>query len=347
MVIFHYGRDATGLTGVLIAGPEIVTFFFVLSGFVMGISYLEKEVEVSSYLWARAARILPAYLLALGLVVAYDIFKNIEVDTVSLMLGVTLMQSWIPPYATTLNGPGWSLSVEAFFYISFPFILYSINKGALTARNVLIYSVYFWLLIQLISTLILTEGIVVSYPNLKYIVAYFPLTHLCSFILGVSGAMLFLERRLTPYNENWSLIVFLCSLAILIGFVNNKDLISEKIHLVLPYQSSFFSPLFLLLVMSVSACPSYFKFLSSGIFKLAGEASFSLYILQVPMHLIYTKVFTTNISITPLANFICFMIFLIFMSVITFLYFEKPMNIYIRYSLPKRLRIKKLRPLTK
>jgi len=338
VVIFHYGRDATGLQGILIAGPEMVTFFFVLSGFVMGISYLKKDVKISYYWWARAARILPAYFLALGFVVAYYIIKGIEIDTASLILGMTLMQSWIPPYATTLNGPGWSLSVEAFFYASFPFILRYINKSAQSARNVLIYCFSFWLLIQSISTLILTEGLTFSYPNLKYIVAYFPLTHLCSFTLGIGGAMFFLERRYTLYSENWSLIIFLLSLIMLIGFINNQDLINEKIHLVLPYQSSLFAPLFLLLVLSISGCPSYFKFLNGGIFKLVGEASFSLYILQSPMHIIYTKVVTTNISISPLANFIFFMIFLILISVITFLFFERPMNKYIRYSLPKIFR---------
>jgi peptidoglycan/LPS O-acetylase OafA/YrhL len=42
-VIFHFGRDATGFSGVLIAGPQMVTFFLVLSGFVMTLSYLNKK----------------------------------------------------------------------------------------------------------------------------------------------------------------------------------------------------------------------------------------------------------------------------------------------------------------
>ncbi|MBT3880231.1 MAG: hypothetical protein HON76_21990 [Candidatus Scalindua sp.] len=43
VVIFHFGRDATGFSGVLIAGPQMVTFFLVLSGFVMTLSYLNKK----------------------------------------------------------------------------------------------------------------------------------------------------------------------------------------------------------------------------------------------------------------------------------------------------------------
>ena len=33
VVIFHYGQEATGFSGALTSGPEMVTFFFVLSGF--------------------------------------------------------------------------------------------------------------------------------------------------------------------------------------------------------------------------------------------------------------------------------------------------------------------------
>jgi len=47
VVASHFNQDATGLTGALVAGPEMVTFFFVLSGFVMGIAYLKKDISIT------------------------------------------------------------------------------------------------------------------------------------------------------------------------------------------------------------------------------------------------------------------------------------------------------------
>ena len=135
VVIFHFGGEITGLSGVLTSGPEMVTFLFVLSGFVMGIAYLNKDISTSRYLWARVSRILPVYLLALVMVVSSYAISNNEINLVSLALNLTLLQSWVSPHPLSLNHPGWSLSVEAFFYFSFPFILYLIKKYSLPSAS--------------------------------------------------------------------------------------------------------------------------------------------------------------------------------------------------------------------
>lgn len=91
MVIFHFGREATGLSGIFIAGSQMVTFFFVLSGFLIGLSYLDKPLNTSSFLLNRMARILPAYLIALLLML---FLRGLTTEPIGLILHLTLLQAF-------------------------------------------------------------------------------------------------------------------------------------------------------------------------------------------------------------------------------------------------------------
>jgi peptidoglycan/LPS O-acetylase OafA/YrhL len=42
VVIFHFGIPTFGANNFTVSGPKMVTFLFVLSGFVMGLAYLKK-----------------------------------------------------------------------------------------------------------------------------------------------------------------------------------------------------------------------------------------------------------------------------------------------------------------
>jgi peptidoglycan/LPS O-acetylase OafA/YrhL len=48
---------------------------------------------------------------------------------------LTLTQAWIPKAAVAWNGPAWSLSVEAFFYLLFPFILPKLESMSANRRR--------------------------------------------------------------------------------------------------------------------------------------------------------------------------------------------------------------------
>jgi len=118
-------------------GYSAVSVFFVLSGFVLAYNYnLELtavQPRLQRFLTARFARIYPAYAIALLLLLplgAYRFFMGIRTpdDRWSLLMGVLLLQAWVPKTALTWNFPAWSLSAEAFFYLCFPYL------GLLLAR---------------------------------------------------------------------------------------------------------------------------------------------------------------------------------------------------------------------
>jgi peptidoglycan/LPS O-acetylase OafA/YrhL len=101
-----------------------VTFFFVLSGFLMMWVFKPDEYPGVFY-WRRVGRIWPAHLVALVLgVYAYYTAAHQEIDWPSLTSSVFLVQTWFPNVTPTLPGNEvtWTLSVEMLFYALFPLL---------------------------------------------------------------------------------------------------------------------------------------------------------------------------------------------------------------------------------
>lgn len=122
-----------------------VSFFFVLSGFILCYRYwdeFEKGVGRQAYrrfFGARIARIYPSYLLALALVTAMFLVANaVQPGTVRLppdpaaswIAHALALQTFAPTYETQRhwNEPGWSISTEFAFYALCPFILAAVAR---------------------------------------------------------------------------------------------------------------------------------------------------------------------------------------------------------------------------
>ncbi len=142
VVVFHWltsNRAVSAdlpktLSSLILTGYAAVSVFFVLSGFVLAYSYnLDHRWSRQEY-WrfaaARFARIYPSYLLGLLILAplfAWRFIHNWDLidplkEAGTAFLNFTLLQTWLPSTALTWNDPGWSLSNEAFFYACFPMI---------------------------------------------------------------------------------------------------------------------------------------------------------------------------------------------------------------------------------
>jgi peptidoglycan/LPS O-acetylase OafA/YrhL len=118
-------------------GTSGVTFFFVLSGFVLTWSS-RPGTKISTFYRRRFARIFPLYFLTL--VAAIFVFYRFEppagmswikpVSVTVLVLSGLLLQGWSnnPTILYGGNPAGWTLSVEAFFYAYFPFVWRATQK---------------------------------------------------------------------------------------------------------------------------------------------------------------------------------------------------------------------------
>ena len=106
-------------------GYLAVTLFFILSGFILAYTYdgqIDGKTNRLHFWEARFARIYPVYFLSLMLAFWFE--RGLSLGTRLAVLG--MVQAWDPraPQLTgAWNYPAWTLSVEAFFYLCFPFLL--------------------------------------------------------------------------------------------------------------------------------------------------------------------------------------------------------------------------------
>lgn len=281
IVVYHLGRTAWPFSLV----PEwisllhlAVSYFFTLSGFILVIAQvrngqLPDTVQAKPFYRNRFARIYPLYALALGLWVAFNLFSSHPADAVhgdEVGLNLLLLQSWVPGYAISCNYPGWSLSVEAFFYAVFPrrFALYRHKSTGfiLTSATLL-------LVLALSLTYVLRMQ---DYDHELY--SYWPLLHLGSFVVGVGGGFLFVRNRegLLPYR--W---VFRISALVLIPAA--WILLIERQELVLYAHNGALAPLYMLVILGLALSTDTKPLLARGILPWLGEISYAMYILHIPL----------------------------------------------------------------
>ena len=134
IVIFHYAKDVPPFNFDVISflfnqANLGVSYFFILSGFVMIIAYGQKKnISFLSYMQKRFARIYPVTFLAAFLLlclksIEFFVFpEKSDLRITDFFLSISLQQAWIPSKAMSFNTPAWSITVEWFFYLCFPFL---------------------------------------------------------------------------------------------------------------------------------------------------------------------------------------------------------------------------------
>ncbi len=134
------------LSSVLKQGYLGVTFFFVLSGFVLTWSFAPR-VSTSTFYWRRFARVFPLHVVAwvaavpvfyaLASTAAPDWVKEPDVGT--LLLSLVLLHGWwlAPAVLFAGNPAAWTLTCEGFFYAFHPFVQRLLRRVSTTGPLIL------------------------------------------------------------------------------------------------------------------------------------------------------------------------------------------------------------------
>ncbi len=200
IVLFHFSNPEWfgRLAPVVNAGYLSVSYFILLSGFVLAYNYAERaragQLDRRRFWEARFTRIYPIYFLSLVLAwrmlpVEYGAHTHAMFWT-GIALTPFLVQGWVPAIATFMNTPAWTMSAEAFYYTIFPWLASWKKPDRIAPHLAKLGGV--WLLGMLPGTLYMIfnpDGIAHpdrwSYGPWLQALKYTPLPHLASFVFGV------------------------------------------------------------------------------------------------------------------------------------------------------------------
>ncbi|MFP5248524.1 MAG: acyltransferase family protein [Acidobacteriota bacterium] len=200
IVFFHFSNPQWFgfLAPVVNAGYASVSFFILLSGFVLAYNYAQKardgKLDKMRFWQARFTRLYPIYLLSLliawKMVPAERSAHSHGMFWTGMALTPLLLQGWIPQIATFLNTPAWTMSAESFFYLLFPWM--ARWQRPKRARTQVMKLAGVWLLGMIPGTLYLAfnpDGLAHidrwSWGPWLQALKFTPLPHLASFIFGV------------------------------------------------------------------------------------------------------------------------------------------------------------------
>jgi len=315
---FEY-RDYLGVFGFL--GVEL---FFVLSGFLLG-SILFKDFAIKEFtfktlkqFWIRRwFRTLPLYFifLLLNIFVLQYFFGEKEWSWTYFFF----LQNFTTPHPSMM-GEAWSLSVEEWFYISFPLILF----GALAFFEDKKHGFF-----------ILTLSYVLIFTNLRIYFAFDPnlnwdsgvrkivTLRLDSIGYGVLAAYFMLNHKeiVEKYNSKFFIIgvITLISTAVIFFYFKSTSL---DTFFVKAFMFSMASISFALLIFKIIKLTVGNKILANTITKIS-LYSYSAYLLHLSVVIPLFKSFEIHKEL-PILTFFVYILTVFFISSYIYIYIEKP-----------------------
>lgn len=300
-------------------GYLAVQTFFLLSGFVLAQSYASTRWNRRSLIRfgvARFARIYPAYLLSLLLVSWFMYLFLLKPgrtmgQKVSVLGDYTfLLQGWNGALGVGWNTPAWSLSCEFFFYVCFPLLFLWLRRGQLTR-------IFAALALSFIVPILLAHA---GVPG-----DWKPIHHLSDFLAGIAAAGLYGAVARTKSRGYWLYVPALATGAAFIVYPHVLDGSVMNLNTVL-------RPLNVALLIGLALGGGFVaRILSGEIAGYLGKASYSMYILHIPLLWWYSRYTTWRYGSTP-PSWIGFLFIaaVIGVSIAAFEFVETPANRWIR-----------------
>ncbi len=260
-----------------------VTFFFVLSGFLISWLLLKekektKTIRLSSFYMRRVLRIWPVYYIVIivgfwiGVNCYFPILNNssfaYRVDISQLNWYVFFLANYDPGEKSQLVSSLWSVAVEEQFYLLWPLVLFLIDRKYFAFFCLIIISISFcWRIYD-----IQRGGGFVSTPFVMSDLAYGGL--ICYYSIYSSMFMSFIKN----ISKCAIYIVYL----LLIGYVflhGFSHIFGERIYLYYaPFEPLIFSTFFGFIILEQNfAKNSFFKFGRIKLTNKLGKISYGIY----------------------------------------------------------------------
>lgn len=293
-----------------------VSYFFILSGFIMIVAYGQKhKIDYLEFYKNRFARIYPLYVVGLLL---YFITRYHLCDVNKVLLYGLGIQSWIPGEAMILNFPGWSISVEFFFYLLFP-VLYNYFYSQKN-KTIWIFTIAIWIVTQVFSNVYPALEIYKG-PHTKSheFLYYFPLWHLNEFLIGNLAGLYFIKNF---RQKKYDLPIMLIFLLVIVSLI----------FVPLFYHNGLMALLFVPAIVLISSNNGWLtKLFSQKPLEYLGEISYAVYITHIPvLYLLREFLRSGKYGFGIDTVFVIYIIVLLICSALFYQCIEKPMRNLLR-----------------
>lgn len=299
-----------------------VSFFFILSGFILAYNYkepfLKKTISFKKFILLRLFRLYPLHILTF-LAAAYLSYYN-QLDTLVFWIksfsNLFLVQSFIPlkEFYFSFNGVSWSISNELFFYVMFPLLLLLIAK-------VKKYS----LLLLLVPLIIIIVRASVDVNHWDYYIN--PLFRIFDFFLGVILHDIYKEFKNKPFLKGYPTLLEIAAIVLFIAFYSFRDNVSQEFRWSLYY----WIPMIFIIFIFALQRGSISTLLSKSVFLWLGKISFSFYMIH---QLVINVLWILNYKFRFFENGYLLIGTALLVSIIgsgfIHSYFEEPLNRFLR-----------------
>lgn len=309
-----------------------VSFFFILSGFILSLNYKdkinEKRISLKDFWIARIAKIYPLHLLTLFIALPSTI-KGAILSPMFWMFKLTmnlfLLQSFIPDKEIyfSFNSPSWAISDEVFFYVMFPFITAFYFK----------FSKFLHLTIGLV--LLIPVAIFLMHDGLEYHFFYInPFARIVDFIIGILLYQLYESGKVKHFfshTASATLLEFAACGSFLL-FLGFHDIVPPYYR----FSCYYWFPM-VMIILTFSYQSGYLsRLLSNRVMVFLGEISFSFYMLH-QLVLRALEVITHKFGVVP--DFYLYVVIVFSISVLasylSYRYLEVPVHNFIKSRLKK------------
>ena len=338
VLLFHYvidlsaGRLQSALTHLGYTG---VTFFFVLSGFILAHNYhrvdFNQRDNRERFFAARLSRIYPVFLLSLLVSVPFALAQFLKMPAGLLkgfaaaggLLAPLGLQSWVPGASCAINCPNWSISTELFFYLLFPFLVLPLTRNP---GRWFVVTLAVWASIAAVATSAWDQfgsgSIMADHAQtlpvlLAQAIKYFPAGRLPEFMLGI---VLYGVWRRTRHriDGDWALLAFIVAATAIVA-------VSSRIPETLLHNgltAVAWAPLILAAASMRDGllCSTWAVFL--------GRISFSLYLFHIPvlnlLKALDKRLFASHLAHEPVAAIVLATALAIVVAAIVHRFVEEP-----------------------
>lgn len=264
-----------------------VSFFYVLSGFILHYNYRDRPTSWGRFVWLRFARIWPLHVAALAFALALrwsDLISWIHayLTPYSVAAVVFLLQAWSPHNTTyfAINGVSWSISAEMFFYVCFLPLSIAFTRRPFwsLAGAILFHALY--------VTVVWNAPVTRSFADALYSVN--PAFRILEFVIGIAASETWMRLRTAEISRGMATAIEVSVIvAVLLADLMTGRVVSALKPLDTPVQATAYlmwvDPFFAMLLCVFATNRGLIsKALAWRPLMVLGEISFALYLIHQP-----------------------------------------------------------------